>query len=389
MVFNIPSTSRVLLPDPVIVIAAAVQGPLVHPSPRSRSISTHIQDLRSVAATSQLLRGVLRDTELCIARMTIRNQEDFVYEWMGIVKRYEQMLDQADRAASQVAAVLEVLYLIREKRSATPGDIIQELDALHPKLEPRAYELKPVCAALRNDVEEFYLRIRGAIHGNSTAAREDTDKTYVNPDVRREGLKPTNTPSASTKSSSRRTAARHHVSRLCTILARILGFPLPLLCAVRMSEESEEEYYGPRATAWSATTGHQDLPPVDKDPPGAYMPNDASRMRCESPQEVPASHEQLQETESLILLESLKEILGGLDKQTHKLDAFPQLAEHLQNDIEAYVTALTHLGKNGHTRTLTETQHHVDVLSDFSDELATVSESEVLDLECAFAIIEQ
>ena len=56
------------------------------------------------------------------------------------------------------------------------------------------------------------------------------------------------------------------------------------------------------------------------------VPDDAPGLRCESPQEDPVWNQQLQETESLVLVESLKEILAGLDKQTQKLDAFPQLA---------------------------------------------------------------
>ncbi|KAH9887919.1 hypothetical protein C8Q73DRAFT_711207 [Cubamyces lactineus] len=355
MAFSMPSTSRVLLPDPVIVIAAAAQGPLVHPSPRNRSISRHIRDLRSVAATSQGLRSALRDTELCISRMVVREQEKFETDWLGIIKRYEQMLDQADRAASQFAAVLEVLYLIRDKRSATPGDIIQELVALRSKLEPRAYNLKFECTALRSDVDKFYLAMKRVTQGSSTSARGDTDKTYVNPHIPEEGPKPTATSSASTKTSSHRTTARRHVSRLCTILSKILGFPLPLLCTVRR----KEEYSVPQETAksrTSTTSAHQDLPPEDTDPPwlessddesSMQTADDASRIRCESPQEDPTLDPQLQEADSLILLESLKEILAGLDKQIQKLDAFPQLAEQLQNDIETYVTALTYLGKDG------------------------------------------
>lgn len=99
MAFSMPSTSRVLLPDPVIVIAAAAQGPLVHPSPRNRSISRHIRDLRSVAATSQGLRSALRDTELCISRMVVREQEKFETEWLGIIKvRSRFIADGGDRA---------------------------------------------------------------------------------------------------------------------------------------------------------------------------------------------------------------------------------------------------------------------------------------------------
>ncbi|KAJ8463337.1 hypothetical protein ONZ51_g10323 [Trametes cubensis] len=384
MAFSIPSTSRVLLPEPVVVIAAAAQSPLVHFLPRNRSISGHIQDLRSVAALSQQLRGVLRDIELCISRMTREDREILDIEWLNIVRRYEQMLDQADRAASRVAAVLEVLHMVREKKSATPGDMIQELTAMRSKLEPRAYNLKPECAAIRDNVERFYNAIKYKVQGSSsTSARGDTDATYVNPDIPPQGLKPSTAIPASPKSSSRRTTSRRHAGRSQEFYA---------------SQETEDSETSTTATTASV---HHELPPVDTDPPWAYfevppddeprmqVPDDAPGLRCESPQEDPVWNQQLQETESLVLVESLKEILAGLDKQTQKLDAFPQLAAQLQDDIDTYVTALTHLGKDGNYRTLTEAHPHVRPLSDFSDGVVDVSESEVLDLECAFAIVQE
>ena len=45
------------------------------------------------------------------------------------------------------------------------------------------------------------------------------------------------------------------------------------------------------------------------------------------------SYKDIAETETLILLESLKEVLAGIEKQTSKLDAFPQLAQQVPIDF--------------------------------------------------------
>ena len=45
------------------------------------------------------------------------------------------------------------------------------------------------------------------------------------------------------------------------------------------------------------------------------------------------SYKDIAETETVILLESLKEVLAGIEKQTSKLDAFPQLAQRVPIDF--------------------------------------------------------
>ncbi|KAH9887928.1 hypothetical protein C8Q73DRAFT_711291 [Cubamyces lactineus] len=374
MTSNVASTSAAVWTEHVLIVTAANKNTQPTGQPHSRTIAACIKDLRTVAATSSLLRQGLWDIGIYISRLNIGSSGAFARDWMDITKRYERILDEADRAAVQIVAILKLLYMVRESKTATLGQIVEELTVLRTELEPQVYDVKSAAVALKSDVEAFYQRAeKVAPHrccadtGSSENSRADA-KSHVIPSVNSE------------------TAGRScRVGWLYKQLLRVLKLLLSRLRRFTRRKNMEDKA---RDLKPEATMNRQEAQNLGTD---AELPSSSSKLVLSdnfNSRRKP-SDEHIAETESLIFLESLKEVLAGIDKQTSKLDAFPQLAEQLQNTIDAYVTVMKGFGKDGDRKTVREARPRSGELSRVQNDWATVSASDVSSFGSAFAIAEQ
>ncbi|KAI0330784.1 hypothetical protein GY45DRAFT_1323351 [Cubamyces sp. BRFM 1775] len=373
MASNVASTSTAASPEPLLAVTVMNQENILSGQPQSRTIATCVQDLRDVAATSLLLRQGLRDIGIHISRMNTGSPDTFGAKWTDISQRYERMLDEADRAASQIVAIFKVLYVVRESKTATPSQIVEELTAMRTKLEPEVYDVKSTAVLLKGDIEAFYRRVEKALHGCNDATRDSTNMAadagapvHSND---RAGSKPQTTPSSNPEVME----STHPIGCLCRKLFSILESLLSRLCI--RSHRRKDKKDKARDLESGAPVTNQGPPKLGTDSAIPHPPHKPLSDASENGRETSSGNDT--ETESLILLESLKEVLAGIDKQTSKLDAFPQLAQQLQSTIDAYVTVLKGFGKGGNRKTLKDARPHGDELISISNSWAAVSASEV------------
>ncbi|KAJ8461835.1 hypothetical protein ONZ51_g11285 [Trametes cubensis] len=315
--------------------------------------------------------------------MDIVFSNTFTKDWTDIVKRYERILDEADRAATQIVAVLKLLYVVRERKTATLGQIVEELTELRTQLEPRLYDVKSTAVVLKGDVEAFYQRVQ-KVPDDRSADTTCSSKNYhadSKPHVYEfvfDSPPPPPPPPPETPTST------HRVHWICTKLLKILDFLLSRLCIriTRRKGVKDKTQDGSEATV---DVQEAPNPSTDSATPlsSSKISDDTSNNRREP------SYKDIAETETVILLESLKEVLAGIEKQTSKLDAFPQLAQRLQSTIDAYVTVINGFGKDEPQQTLREARPRSGELARNLNDWESVPAHEVSSFGSAFAISEQ
>ncbi|KAH9887922.1 hypothetical protein C8Q73DRAFT_711231 [Cubamyces lactineus] len=280
-----------------------------------RPITGCVANLRDLAVSSRGLYRAIRDTRGSVSRLNILGRDAFEAEWTAFAERYKNLLDDSDLAASQLIAIIKVFLVLQSKKGDAPeDDMISELDSLRQTLTERQYDLSSQCNKLREDVGRDYVVLSQAI--DSEGALCPSNRVNSND---------SKTPDPSSKPNRTDTNSSVVVPKVF-ILWRI--FNAIRLRRVRNPETQNRTDCRPVKSKPSRMEKIARKKRQQRKPKGADRPSTA-RQGTQSSQASAAS----------TTLEAIKDILEKLEQQEPLFDAFPELAKHLRNEIDAYLRA--------------------------------------------------
>ncbi|KAJ8456758.1 hypothetical protein ONZ51_g11937 [Trametes cubensis] len=283
-----------------------------------RPISGCVANLRDLALSSRGLYRAFRDTRGSVSRLNIPERDVFEAEWTAFADRYKNLLDDSDLAASQLIAIIKVFLVLQSKKGDAPeDDMISELDSLRQTLIEREYDLGSQCNELREDVRRDCAKLFEAINSEGVTP---LDSKTSNDDSKISEL-----PSKPIRADSDGSTARK-----VFILWRILN----VVDRLRRARKSETQNQPERKSNRSKAIFKGNVTRKEKksrQARGADRPP-AAKQRTQPPHLSQASA-------ASATLEAIKEILEKLEKQEPLFDAFPELAKHLRNEIDAYLRA--------------------------------------------------
>ncbi|KAI0324393.1 hypothetical protein GY45DRAFT_1439108 [Cubamyces sp. BRFM 1775] len=287
-----------------------------------RPITGCVANLRDLADSSRGLYRAFRDTRGSVSRLNFTGRDAFEAEWTAFAERYKNLLDDSDLAASQLIAIIKVFLVLQSKKGDAPeDDMISELDTLRQTLTERQYDLGIQCNKLREDVSKNCTDLSQAIDLDGVLCLDPKTSIHANTgDSKTPGLprKPTRTDTSSTVVVSK-----------VFILWRILS-------AVRLRRAKKPE----------TQTRTERKPVRSKLPRGEKMGRKKQPKRqTKGADRAPAVRQGTQSSQlsrasaASATLEAIRDILEKLEKQEPLFDAFPELAKHLRNEIDAYLRA--------------------------------------------------
>ncbi|KAL7277048.1 hypothetical protein ACG7TL_008893 [Trametes sanguinea] len=124
---------------------------------RRGPIANCVLVLRDLKLSSQELHGTLHDV---VARTGAAGKDAAVHDWRTYIQRYDEVVSAASRAASQLRALIRTYLLLQQqKHEFKIGDMIVELSNLRSILENYHSDTRKLCDSLQNDIAAFYGRL--------------------------------------------------------------------------------------------------------------------------------------------------------------------------------------------------------------------------------------
>ncbi|KAJ8463339.1 hypothetical protein ONZ51_g10321 [Trametes cubensis] len=333
--------------------AAISKQPALLRPPQNGPIMACAANLRHLKTSSRKIYRGLRDCRANFLRLTIPHRSTFEAEWATYADRYKNLLDDADLAASQLMAVIKgelqglahasraltmsAVYLVIQssKNEAPEADMITELgnlqqasptaDTILPTthtvytlppsqtLSGRTYDLRRQCEKIAEDVQASYDRLSKIVETSSVAlAHPATGKSgnstgrNVEPSANDSTNKPSPRPAGSIS------------SYFWKLFSALLSLILP------------ENNYG-KETSGDARRDQgqrQDNTKLAKQP-----------ARTPSTRQDTQSSQISQTSATSAALDTITEVITGLERQAPLFNAFPELAQHLRNEVDAYLRA--------------------------------------------------
>ncbi|KAH9887917.1 hypothetical protein C8Q73DRAFT_193220 [Cubamyces lactineus] len=293
------------------------------------SLSKHAQDgpimacaanLRHFKTSSRRIYRGLRDCRASFSRLVIPRRSTFEDGWATSADRYKNLLDDADLAASQLMAVIKVyLVLQSSKNEAQEADMITELGNLQQTLTSQTYDLRRRCEKIREDVQASYHRLSETV--------EMCGMTLAHPANGRDGSSTDSEIGAGASDSTNKPSSRPAAS---------LSFYFWKLVSAIWALMSPESNRG-KGPCEGTHEGKDDTREgqgrrQDSTKPAKRSTDTNARQDTQSSQLTLASS-------TSAILAAIKEVITGLETQAPLFDAFPELAQHLRNEVDAYLRA--------------------------------------------------
>ncbi|KAJ8454889.1 hypothetical protein ONZ51_g12767 [Trametes cubensis] len=316
--------------------AAISKQPALLRPPQNGPIMACAANLRHLKTSSRKIYRGLRDCRANFLRLTILHRSTFEAEWATYADRYKNLLDDADLAASQLMAVIKVYLVLQSSKNEAPeADMITELgnlqqasptaDTILPTthtihtlppsqtLSGRTYDLRRQCEKIAEDVQASYDRLSKIVETSSVAlAHPATGKSgnstgrNVEPSANDSTNKPSPRPAGSISS---------YFWKLFSALLSLV-----------LSGDS----YG-KETSGDARRDQGQRQDSTK---SAQQPT-----RTPSTRQGTQSSQLSQTSATSAALDTITEVITGLERQAPLFNAFPELAQHLRNEVDAYLRA--------------------------------------------------
>ncbi|KAI0324389.1 hypothetical protein GY45DRAFT_1365101 [Cubamyces sp. BRFM 1775] len=277
-------------------------------------------NLRRLKASSRQIYRELRDCRASFSRLTIPHQSTFEAEWVTFVDQYKNLLDDADLSASQLIAVIKVYLVLQSSKNEAPeADMITELGNLQQTLANRTYDLCRRCEKIGEDVQASHDRLSEAVEmSRTTLAHFENGKNAnstggnVDTSARVSTNKPSSRPAGS----------------ISTYFWELVSAFLALIspesdCRKEPRQETKKGASDPRRTQGRRQDSNEST---------KRFPNTNPRQNTQSSQ-------LSQSSATSGTLSAIKEVITGLETQAPLFDAFTELAQHLRNEVEAYLRA--------------------------------------------------
>ncbi|OSD04990.1 hypothetical protein PYCCODRAFT_1465448 [Trametes coccinea BRFM310] len=124
---------------------------------RRGPIANCVLVLRDLKLSSQELHGTLHDV---VARTGAAGKDAAVHDWRTYIQRYDEVVSAASRAASQLRALIRTYLLLQQqKHESKIGDMVVELSNLRSILENYHSDTRKLCDSLQSDIAAFYGRL--------------------------------------------------------------------------------------------------------------------------------------------------------------------------------------------------------------------------------------
>ncbi|KAI9061977.1 hypothetical protein FKP32DRAFT_1686791 [Trametes sanguinea] len=349
---------------------------------RGGPIANCVLILRDFKLSSQELHDTLHDV---VARTGAAGKDAAVHDWRTYIQRYEEIVSGASRAGSQLRALIKTyLILQQKKRESTADDMVAELTNLRTMLETYHFDAKKLCESLRSDIAASYgnltpdmletssssgicdrlvaepeqlpqsdpLRVGGdlvpeILPGDASEANVKTKMLWVLHAVfnlrlkkprNRNGEPSTTTPRRSQSAGSVSARSMSDPGKAHVKIPgkhRVLLSLAPCGKLEDFEDSAETEPTSPKqngplpseSTSQTAQGRHQE--PARNTTPDAFRSTDEIRAM------------QLQEEAFRELVQAIDIVLKELDRLAPEFDTFSELAQHLRNEITAYINAFS------------------------------------------------
>ncbi|KAI0330785.1 hypothetical protein GY45DRAFT_1434458 [Cubamyces sp. BRFM 1775] len=304
-------------------------------------ITTCAANVRTLKISSRQLFRALRDTRTAVSRLDVAGRDSFGADWVAIVDQYKNLLDDTDLAASQLMAIIKVYLILQSSKSeAQEADMITELGNLRQSLSERTYDLSSRCKTIRAEIQVSYDRLSNAVHTDViTGAGPQASKKGVSSSDTSGGTQPqyemlwsisivgdTDVFPCVRQSDG----ASSPPARKPSILGRLMSALLDRLLRRPRKSDRQTSKSSRRAVHPDRISESKEASQSDGERHIASGIADGRR---------PPARQDSQTDAIPTTLHAIQEIISGLETQAPLFEVFPELAQHLRNELDAYLHA--------------------------------------------------
>ncbi|KAH9887927.1 hypothetical protein C8Q73DRAFT_194116 [Cubamyces lactineus] len=276
-------------------------------------ITTCAANLRSLKTSSRQMYRAMRDIRASMSRLDVAGRDTFEGDWVAFVDRYKNLLDDADLVASQLMAIIKVYLVLQSSKSeAQEADMITELGNLRQSLTERTYDLSSRCKDVRGDVQAFCERLSQTAKTKRITAVDPATNTESNPSAK-----------GGETQSRRSDNASGPPGHMPSILERLMS---AFFCRVFSRPRKSDKQRSKSSRKLAGSGG---------------VAKDSSQTDGEAriDERRPPTRQDSQADAIPATLQAIREVVSGLETQAPLFEAFPELARHLRNELDAYLHA--------------------------------------------------
>ncbi|KAI9061971.1 hypothetical protein FKP32DRAFT_1677598 [Trametes sanguinea] len=285
----------------------------------SSPIAKCAADIQGLSVAAQTQHRAMRDIRRQLSRLNDPSRESLTAEWTTYLHRYERILNDSDVTASKLTAIIDVYLALQGNTEADKESaMVTELSTLQAELEKVQPGFNSECLALASDMKGFYSKATGPPRSHGLPGQDATltANGSVTPTTVQPAPEPTQEPAIRTRSPTNESPRR------------LWSFALPAVSS-------------PSTPAVSAHTGN-------KGPGSALTSAQATAVNrfkqlgnlARSTQLADASPiDTSRKLSNEVLTETVKANVQALEAQAQQFSVFSELAQHLKNEIGAYLLA--------------------------------------------------